>query len=212
MSSLLVLNGAVEPDGFSADLTAAYMQHASTFTRVTRIDLRELQFDPLLRRAHKTMPLEPDLARASQAILDAKHVTWIFPMWWSGAPALVKGFIDRVFVSGFAFRYRGRNQTAEQLLRGRSARLISSMDSPGFWYHLVQGRPLHKSFARGTLGFCGFAPVQTTFFYEARFMNARGREKAMARITQDASKDADRVLRAVKALPRDNGDEEHVAT
>jgi putative NADPH-quinone reductase len=195
MSSLLVLNGAVEPDGFSAELTAAYTQHATTLTRVVRIDLRELQ------RTHKTMTLEPDLARASQAILDATHVTWIFPMWWSGAPALVKGFIDRVFVSGFAFRYRGRNQTAEQLLRGRSARLISSMDSPGFWYHLVQGRPLHKAFARGTLAFCGFAPVRTTLFYQARFMNARAHEKALQRVVLDAEADAARVLRAPNARP-----------
>ena len=82
------------------------------------------------------------------------------------------------------------------------------MDSPGFWYHLVQGRPLHKAFASGTLAFCGFAPVRTTLFYEARFMNASGREKAIARIVHDAGADADRVLRASKMLPHDDSDKE----
>jgi hypothetical protein len=75
MQNLLVLNGAHEPDGLTNALTDAYVAEASQVANVVRLDLRELHFDYLLRRAHLQQPQEPDLIRASQAILAAKHVT-----------------------------------------------------------------------------------------------------------------------------------------
>lgn len=199
MRTLLVLNGHPEADGLNADLTSAYVDAARASAPVVRIDLRELQFDPILRRADQ--PLEPDLQRAAQAILAAGHVTWIFPTWWSATPALLKGFVDRVLTAGFAFRYRGRHQLPERLLSGRSARVISSMDSPGFWYQLVQGRPLHKAFTRGTLAFCGFDPIANSMIYEARFMDARARDKALSRMRDAAAADVRRLHRAAGAAP-----------
>jgi NAD(P)H dehydrogenase (quinone) len=193
METVLVLNGHPEEDGLSADLTASYVEAAQAHAPVKRIDLRSLNFDPVLRRAGQ--PLEPDLEYASQALRDASHVTWIFPTWWTAAPALVKGFVDRVLRPGFAFRYRGRYEQPEALLAGRSGRLISTMDSPGFWYQLVQGRPLHKAFVRGTLGFVGFSPIATTLLYEVRFMDAAARVRALARVRNDGSADAQRLMK-----------------
>jgi putative NADPH-quinone reductase len=201
MQTLLVLNGHPEHDGLCAELTQAYVTAAQNEATVVRIDLCTLCFDPLLRRDESLQPLEPDLERAAEAILAAGHVSWIFPTWWNAAPALVKGFVDRLLRPGFAFRYRGRNQVPERLLRGRSGRLISSMDSPGFWYQLVQGRPLHKAFVRGTLGFVGFDPIDTTLIYEARFMDAAARDKALARVRAAGLADARRLARARRAAP-----------
>jgi NAD(P)H dehydrogenase (quinone) len=197
MRTLLVLNGHPEADGLCADLTAAYVEAARSAAPVVRIDLRELRFDPVLRR--REQPLEPDLQRAAEAILAAGHVTWIFPTWWSATPALVKGFVDRVLTAGFAFRYRGKNQVPERLLAGRSARVISPMDSPGFWYQLVQGRPLHKAFMRGTLGFCGFDPVAASLIYEARYLDVQARAKALSRMRSDAASDVRRLSRRFSA-------------
>ena len=191
---ILLLNGHPEPDGLCADLTDAYVTAARAHASVRRIDLYKLRFDPVLRRDAARQPLEPDLADAAEALLTARHVTWIFPCWWSATPALVKGFVDRVFTAGFAFRYRGRHQQPERLLAGRSARVICSMDSPGFWYRWVQGRPLHKSFVQGTLGFVGFAPIATRFVYEARFLDASRRARTLASVAADAAADV-RALR-----------------
>ncbi|MFT3925391.1 MAG: NAD(P)H-dependent oxidoreductase [Myxococcales bacterium] len=199
MESLLVLNGHPEADGLTAELTGAYVAAAQSLVQVERIDLRELVFDLVLRRADQ--PFEPDLERASQALLRARHVTWIFPNWWGAPPALMKGFVDRVLRPGFAYRYRSRHAPPERLLRGRSARLITSMDSPGFWYQLVQGSPLHKGFVRGTLGFVGFDPVATTSFHEARFMDAKAHARARARVESAGLADARRVAtRAARGL------------
>ena len=39
----------------------------------------------------------------------ADHLIFIFPIWWSGMPAILKGFIDRVFVADFAYSYKSRS-------------------------------------------------------------------------------------------------------
>jgi putative NADPH-quinone reductase len=75
-------------------------------------------------------PLGPDLVRAQQALLAARHVAWVYPVWWGTMPALLKGFLDRTLVSGFAYRYRPNSPLWDRLLRGRSAELLVTMDAP----------------------------------------------------------------------------------
>jgi NAD(P)H dehydrogenase (quinone) len=193
MPKILILDGHPEPDGLIAELGRSYETAARRGAQVERINVRELSFALVLRRHHADQPLEPDLLRARDAMLRAQHVVWLFPNWWSGTPALLKGFCERVLTSGFAFRYRGRNQLQERLLGGRSARAIVTMDSPGYWYRFVQGRPLHRSFMSHTLGFCGFAPLAMTSVHEARFMSAGERNAALVRVARDAERDLRRL-------------------
>ena len=72
-----------------------------------------------LIRIPAPQPLEPDLEAAAAAITAAHHVAWFFPCWWNAPPALVKGFIDRVFTPGFAFRYTAESALPQKLLAGR---------------------------------------------------------------------------------------------
>lgn len=193
MAKILILDGHPEPDGLIAELGHSYETAARRGAEVERINVRELSFELVLRRHHAERPLEPDLLRARAAIVRAQHVVWLFPDWWSGTPALLKGFCERVLTSGFAFRYRGRNEVPERLLGGRSARAIATMDSPGFWYRFVQGRPLHRSFMSHTLGFCGFSPLAMTTVHEARFMQSAERSAALLRVAKDAERDLRRL-------------------
>lgn len=196
MSNVLVIAGHPNSSSFSSALAQAYAQAAEARgAAVTRIDLAQLQFDPILRQGYSVeQTLEPDLVAAAAAIQAADHVAWFFPMWWGGPPALVKGFIDRVFTPGYAFRYRGRNQLPQKLLAGRSARLVSSMDSPWAWYALVLRKMLHASFGMATLSFVGFSPIRSTVFYELRFRSAAERERALDKVRRAAVSD-------VAALP-----------
>lgn len=194
MSSLLIVNGHADPDSLTHTLCAAYEQRARSQVAVERLDLADLSFDPVLRKGHRSpQPLEPDLEKARAAIVQARHVAWFFPLWWAAAPALVKGFIDRVLTPGFAFRY-GSGPLQEKLLRGRSARFVTSMDAPRFWYLLVQRRALHSSFVASTLDFVGFGPVRTSTFYSARTMDARARERACRAMERAADQDVQALL------------------
>jgi NAD(P)H dehydrogenase (quinone) len=198
MSRILVIDGHPDSKSLTHDLSAAYQAGAGQHLEVARLELRELRFDPILRRGYaEPQPLEPDLQRAQAAILAAQHVAWFFPCWWNAPPALVKGFLDRVLLPGFAFRY-GDSALPEKLLAGRSARFVTSMDSPWIWHVLVNRSALHVQFERSTLKFCGFSPVRSNTFYSARKMSAQDRERATEKMRKVGAEDALRAL----ATPR----------
>lgn len=76
----------------------------------------------------------------------------IHPVWWSNLPALLKGFIDRVFLPGFAFQYRQNGLGWDKLLKGRTGRLIYTQDGPDWYYRWFVGRPSVRALKKGTLG------------------------------------------------------------
>ena len=156
MQSALVVLGHPNPQSFSHALGEAY---AAGLTRagleVRFLRLCDLVFDPVLHAGFgREQPLEPDLQAARVQIETASLVAWFFPTWWAGPPALVKGFIERTFLPGWAFRYgppegaqtpryRAGSSLPVPLLSGRDARVVTSMDSPGWWYRLWHRRALH---------------------------------------------------------------------
>lgn len=125
--------------------------------------LADLEFDPILRLGHKEIQeLEPDLLRAQKLISWAEHLVIVYPVWWGTMPALLKGFFDRVFLPGFAFKYREDSPLWDKLLKGRSARVIVSSDAPVWYNFLINGNPSQKALKRTILEFCGFKPVGVT--------------------------------------------------
>jgi putative NADPH-quinone reductase len=91
-------------------------------------------------------------------------LVFIYPNWWSTYPALLKGFFDRAFLPGFAFRYRENSPLWDKLLTGRSARILVTMDTPAWYYSLINGKPGHNSIKIGVLQFSGIKPVKIASF------------------------------------------------
>jgi putative NADPH-quinone reductase len=89
---------------------------------------------------------------------------FVFPIWWGGIPALLKGFLDRVLLPGFAFKYRSNSPFPAQLLKGRSADLLVSMNTPPWYFRWVYRMPGLEQMRRTTLGFCGIRPQKTLTF------------------------------------------------
>jgi putative NADPH-quinone reductase len=88
----------------------------------------------------------------------------VHPVWWGGLPALLKGFIDRLFLPGKAFKYRPNSVWWDKLLTGKTARIITTLDQPGWYYRLRFGRPSVNQLKKSTLEFCGIKPVGVTYF------------------------------------------------
>jgi len=79
--------------------------------------------------------------------------------------AVLKGFIDKVFLPGFAFQYRNGSVWWDKLLKGRSARLIVTMDTPPWYFRWIYGRPGHNAMKKAILEFCGIKPVKICSIY-----------------------------------------------
>ncbi len=159
MKKILIINGHPDKESFSAALTEAYAKGADTQanTKVDVLYLADLSFDPILRYGYrKRTELEPDLIRAFELLKAADHTVWVYPTWWGGMPALLKGFIDRLFLPGFTFQYRENSPFWDKLMKGKTARVITTMDAPIWYYRLAYNSAGHKAIKRVILGFCGF--------------------------------------------------------
>jgi len=161
---ILLINGHPDQESFNFALAAAYKAGAvAAGFEVRELVIRDLQFSPNLSFGYRQRcELEPDLLRAQEWIKWADHLVWVFPVWWAGLPALLKGFLDRTFLPGFAFRKRGNSVWWDKLLTGKSARIISTLDQPAWYYWLVYGAPSHRAMKKCILGFCGITPVRIT--------------------------------------------------
>jgi len=166
MKHILIINGHPEIRSLCTEISNYYLKGAQTTSAECKlINLSELHFDPILHHGYyKRTTLEPELVDIQHDIKKADHIVFVYPTWWGTYPALLKGFIDRVFLPKFAFKYRENSLLWDKLLTGKTARLIVTMDTPKWYYYLAYGRPGHKSMKKNILEFCGIRPVKITSF------------------------------------------------
>jgi putative NADPH-quinone reductase len=125
---ILVIDGHPDPESYCAALSSAYLEGAKE-RKIDILRIRDLKFDPNLRFGYrKRTELEPDLIMCQELIRNASHLVWVYPVWWGSVPAILKGFLDRVLVPGFAFKKREGSLLWDKYLSGKSARLICTMD------------------------------------------------------------------------------------
>src|SRR4051812_27847197 len=162
---ILIINGHPNPESFCFAIAKAYQESAlGSGAEVKEIVIADLEFDKNLQFGYqKRMTLEPDLLDAWEKIKWAEHLVWVHPVWWGGLPAITKGFIDRLFLPGMAFKYRENSVWWDKLLKNKTAHIITTLDQPGWYYRLAFGRPSVNQLKRSTLQFCGISPVKVTY-------------------------------------------------
>lgn len=96
------------------------------------LDLYEEKFNPLLvfnrDKPRRNLYCDAELEKYRQQIIWADKLAFVYPIWWGRPPAMLLGYIDQIFASNFAYRYKGF--ASEGLLEGRSAVCISTMRGP----------------------------------------------------------------------------------
>lgn len=151
---------------------------ADAGAEIERFTLRDMKFDPILHEGYKKrQDWEPDLEKAAKSIQDSDHLLLGFPLWWGGQPALLKGFLDRVFLPGYAFKYHKDDPMWDRLLEGRSANVLITADTPELFLRLSYGAPVLKQTKGQILGFSGFKPVKQYYFAPIRKKRPENFEK-----------------------------------
>lgn len=139
---------------------------------VRLLALRDLHFNP-----HPTgQVLEPCLQRCQESLTWAEHLVIVHPVWWGTMPALLKGWLDRVLTPGFAFADR-EDGGWDGLLAGRSATLISTMDTPLWVFRWILRAPSLQALRAATLGFCGISPVHALLLSPIKSSTPQRREQ-----------------------------------
>jgi putative NADPH-quinone reductase len=106
--NVLVVHCHPDPASFVAsarDRALGALEHAGHVVRAT--DLYAEEFDPCFdehdRRTHLEPGTTPALQRHADDLRWCDALVLVYPTWWSGQPAMLKGWIDRVWVNGVAW-------------------------------------------------------------------------------------------------------------
>lgn len=184
MKKILIINGHPNKDSFNFGIAKAYQDGAlQSGAEIKEIVIADLNFNPNLQFGYqKRMELEPDLVKAWEKIQWADHLVWIHPVWWGGLPAITKGFIDRLFLPGFAFKYRENSVWWNKLLKGKTAHIITTLDQPGLYYRFFFGRPSVNQLRKSVLEFCGVKPVKVTYVGIIKTSDIKQREAWLEKI------------------------------
>ena len=189
--NILIIDAHPDGGSFCANIALQYYNASAEAGFNTKmISLRDLSFNMNLSGGYRIpTPLEADLIMAGQEIKKADHIVWIYPNWWGTFPALLKGFIDRVFLPGFAFKYRENSILWDKLLIGKTAQLIVTMDTPSWFYRFVYHSPGHNAMKRSLLKFCGFKSVKSKIFSPVKNSADATRQKWIGEVTRMASRE-----------------------
>lgn len=181
---ILIINGHPDIESFNFGLSAAYRNGAEkSGAEIKEIRIRELSFNTNLQFGYrKRTELEPDLIESQEKLVWADHIVWVYPVWWGSIPAIMKGFLDRVLLPGFAFKKREGSLWWDKYFTGRTSRLICTLDQPPWYYKAFYGSPSHKAMKKLTMNFIGVKSVKITSIGPIRLSKNEFRKKWLKKI------------------------------
>ncbi len=181
---IVIINGHPDQESYNVAIAQAYQDGAKAAGAEVRvIHIRELDFNPNLQYGYrKRTDLEPDLIAAQDSLSWADHLVWIYPVWWGSVPAIMKGFLDRVLLPGYAFTKREGSVWWDKHFSGKTARLICTMDQPTWFYRIINRSPSHAAMKKLTLNFIGVKSVKISSIGPIRLSKPEFREKWLQKI------------------------------
>lgn len=156
------------------------------------LDLYRMNYDPVLKReelytAGNKQITEENL-ELQQKIRRASGMIFIYPVWWGGMPAILKGFMERVFTPGFAFKYRRDKlikSIPDKYLTDKRVVCFISSGAPRFLYTLLL-HPIKIINKFIIFGFFG-SKVKTFQVYKATKLDPR-KEREIQRMVRKGIK------------------------
>ncbi|UII76246.1 NAD(P)H-dependent oxidoreductase [Flagellimonas sp. HMM57] len=181
---IALIVGHPDKESYNYALAQAYKKgaQASGF-EIQEIVIQDLKFNPNLQFGYrKRTELEPDLLKSQEILKWASHLVWVYPVWWGSVPAIMKGFLDRILLPGFAFNKRKNSIWWDKLFTGKTARIICTLDQPGWYYKWFYASPSHKAMKKLTMNFVGVKKVGITTIGPIRLSKEAFREKWLKKV------------------------------
>ncbi|MCD9023044.1 NAD(P)H-dependent oxidoreductase [Cohnella silvisoli] len=146
-------------------------------------DLYDIGFQPVLGSSEMLGGVGEDVSLEQAYVSWADHVTFIYPLWWTGLPAMLKGYIDRVFSYGFAYKYDNGVQIG--LLKGKKATLIHTQNKSQEEYEASgMGNALRLTIDEGIFAYCGFEVTSHLVFDSILASTSEDRKAWLAQLSE----------------------------
>ncbi len=106
------------------------------------------EFNPISTEEKDTKVIEYQIRIKKSQVIVFFHIVW-----WLTVPAILKGFIDKVFVSGFG--YRTINKITKGLLNDKKVIVFAASEKPNWQINYIYGNVLRNFWQKGVLDYCG---------------------------------------------------------
>ena len=200
-----------DPESLSHSLAAACLDAVSDIGHaVTLIDLyhehADGQFDPVLSHQEilRRFSFDDTVQRYSRDVASADGYIFVHPDWWGMPPALLKGWLDRVFRPGVVYDYEAPDFLPKQrvkLLAGRRAFVVCTTDAKAEEFAddrashqseasnpMEVSHPISSVWRRSIFGFCGIEDAQVRVLWNVRESTLRARRRWIADVRSETAR------------------------
>ncbi|NNG02050.1 MAG: NAD(P)H-dependent oxidoreductase [Desulfobacteraceae bacterium] len=189
MKNLIVFTHPYEKSYCSSILQHIVRDFRTKHQDVDIIDLYQEGFNPALDKEALSLYKhgkfsDPKVGKFQKLINESNHLLFIFPVWWYDLPAILKGFLDKVFLKDWAYEDSKSGLPKGKLTFIKKATVISTMKSPGWYYWLMYRNSIKQSFIRGTLKFCGIKKIRWINITDIENISDEDRKRWLKRISR----------------------------
>lgn len=147
------------PDSFCAALRDTVLEAIALRGCEARlVDLYAEDFDPVMRCEERRLynmrsPSDPALRAHVDNLGWAEMIVFVYPTWWYGLPAMLKGWLDRVWATDVAFTLKGNGMAVPLMTHVSKIAVVTTCGAPRWWSYIV-GQPGKKTIMRGIRALC----------------------------------------------------------
>ena len=189
MKKILIITAHPSQHSFTFAIAHSYTnaakKHAATIENINLYQDTKYQQSFVSFEEAKETWTQQDIRDAIQEKISwADELVFIYPTWWSAAPAIMKNFFDNNFTAGFAFTYQ--NGKPKGLLTSKTVRIFTTADSPAFLFILLKPM-LYFTQIKAIFGFCGMHIASFDIFSDlAKKRSDKERQKMLALVEKRA--------------------------
>jgi len=183
---VLVIIGHQHPGSFChaiAETAVEELQAAGH--EVIYHDLYQEGFDPILphKEIPKDAPLDPVVRRHCDEVVAADGYVVVHPNWWAMPPAVLKGWLDRVFRQGVVYEFGDKGAVVGHL-KGKTAVVITTSNTPRDMEMKLFGDPLENLWKACVFEFCGVQDFYRRNFESIILSTLEQRQAWLAEVRQ----------------------------
>jgi len=197
---ILVVYCHPNPKSYTHAVLEAVQAGLGSTCEIDTLDLYASGFDPVLvvdeTRRRRDLDTVEETRPHREQIAWCDAMVFVYPVWWGGFPAMLKGWLDRTFVSGLTYSFQGRAKTAvlpRGLMRGKEAHFFYTLDSPWIVAFLDPG---WFSNLFTVFWYCGFSTVRRHYLARLKLTTDAQRHAWLETVKLRASRLATRLSKA----------------
>lgn len=192
MKHLIIFAHPNRQNSFNQAILNACLEESVAQGVETKVrDLYAMNFNPVLSLdelvGSKQQVVPKEIRQEQEMIDEADLITLIYPLWWMGYPAILKGYLDRILSHGFA--YKTENGKSVGLLFGKKMQqFITIGNTTEKYQELGFDKSLKDCLVDGLFNFCGIQDIQHSLLDNIHGIDDNARQAMLQEVRKQTAK------------------------